>query len=248
MSVDFINAKIMVSVFAYDRPEFLSPCLQSIKEASDSNVETVIFVDDSGSCSGVDRIVDASGFRVVRPPERLGGFYPRYALELFLHDRQTGDILISTDGDMLLGRETFAFIREFFRFWWASGLEVGMLCGGIRYNNIREPRVERSGRKVIKNNGAEAFCVFPRPALERAYSRYAIQNTANLKNAMMWNMQPRALSADPALPVAHVGAFKSTRNPATSIRHQLFLDGEGNPLNPRPDLFDIQKELEALGF
>jgi hypothetical protein len=246
--IDFTQAKIMFVTFAYARPELLGPLLQSVQDDLDDKVVPYIWVDDSGSHPEVDRLVDASGFEVRRPEDRLPGFIQRAAMHEFLDDPSRGDILVVSDGDMLLGHGAFTAMRNMLTFWWQHNFAVGMLCAGIRPNNFRMKGIVDSGdSRILMRHGSEAFSVFPRVALEKAIDNLGKvpQRMASLKNALNRVDHSRGTPIKPPMPVAHIGAFNSYRNPDRPVEDHLFLDEKGTALNPRPDLFDVQGALET---
>lgn len=249
--MDFKNAKIMFCFFGYNRADLLKACAQAVNDAKDDRVETHMWIDDSGSHPDVDEVADASGFEVHRPDQRLGGFIQREAVHIFLAEPERGDLLAVADGDMLVGRSVFQDIRDLFHFWWGEGRRhTGMMCGGIRkeYFSMRG-HVDKNGKRMIMNHGGEAFSVFPRSALELVVEDRGGKvpwNVCKVKNSMQRVRHSRGTPITPFIPVAHIGAFNSTRNPDRSPWDHLFLDDKGRPLNPRPDLFDVEKALETV--
>jgi hypothetical protein len=236
----------MIAVFACNRPDFLIPCLDSL-----DGEEVHVFVDavdEEGP--DVERICRVSGFPCHLERERKGlGFQRHKALQMFLDDKALGNYFMLCDEDVVFGIDAVSLLRNELDFWWAASVPVGMLCCGYQKKSKGWGIFEKDGHGIIKEHGGETVAMMPRIALEKTGNRIGLGmlgNTANLKNAMRNVGHGRAILVKPMPPVQHIGAFRTVLSPQWRPDDLLFRDLNGEPLNPRPELFDVAIHLDLL--
>ena len=240
-----MTKRMMLALFACNRPEFLRPCLQSIYTLT-GDIEPHIFMDagdEEPECLGL--VLHSQLTHHVERERKGLGFQRRKALRLFLERPEAGDYFVMADADTLTGPETLDLLRGELEFWWNRGVLIGMLCCGCQPGTTACSRTMIDGHVIIRNHGGETFAMLPRPVLERtgvAIGENMLGATAPLKNALTRMGCPRAVQLEPMPPVQHIGAFKSVLSPTTSVARLLFYDLQGKPLNPRPDLYNVCKQ------
>ena len=236
----------MLALFACNRPEFLRPCLQSVYTLV-GDIEPHIFMDAGREEPECLDIVEHSQLARHVELERKGlGYQRRKALTLFLATASAGDYFVMADADILTGPETLELLRGELEFWWGRGIPVGMLCCGLQPQTVGCQRTRVDGHEIIRRHGGETFAMLPRPVLERtgvAIGHKMLGATAPLKNARARLEWHRAILVNPMPPVQHIGAFKTVLSPQTSRDNLLFWGIDGLPLNPRPDLYNVQEHL-----
>lgn len=236
----------MIAVFACNRPEFLKPCLDSLQGEN-----AHVFVDAvEAEGPNVRQICQASAFPVYIEKERKGlGFQRRKALQMFLDDASLGDDFMLCDSDVVFGQGATSLMRNELDFWWRKGYPIGMLCCGYQLQSTTWLVMKNEGHAVIPAHGGETVAMFPRQVLEKTgncINDNMLGNTAPLKNRLAKIGHPRAILVEPMPNVQHVGALQTVLSPQWAPADLIFRDREGNPLNPRPDLFDILPYQDRL--
>jgi len=236
----------MIAVFACNRPEFLQPCLESLK-----GEDVRIFVDAAGiEGPGVEQMCQASGFPVYAEEERKGlGFQRRKALQMFLDDASLGDDFMLCDSDVVFGQGATSLMRSELDFWWKKGYPIGMLCCGYQLQSTTWLVMKNEGHAVIPAHGGETVAMFPRQVLEKTGNCIGdnmLGNTAPLKNRLAKIGHSRAILVEPMPNVQHIGALQTVLSPQWAPADLIFRDRLGSPLNPRPDLFDVLPSQACL--
>ena len=233
----------MIAVFAYDRPEFLKPCLDSLPGEKEMVHVFIDAVAEQGTM--VSDICRDSGFACHATDDKMGiGWQRKKAVQMFLDDQSLGDHFVFCDSDIVFGSGSLELLKKELGFWWKKGFPVGMLCCGYQLQSTPWLVMKDEGHAIIPAHGGEQIAMLPRQALEKTGNCVGIGmlgNTAPLKNKLAKVGLPRAILVEPMPNVQHIGAFKTSLSPQFTPAELIYRNRAGSPLNPRPDLFDVSQ-------